>query len=699
MKRYRLALFVCAAIFSMHQSAYAAKKNKKAPPALNYQQVDEKDIFEISIDVQVKSKKKKNKKKKGGSTSTKKINVQCLDTTPGETSSQNGQLSFLSYNDKIRGLKAQIKQQLRKGKRPTALTSQLKEVKSRLTSAKSKCVRPPFLSLDKYEGPWTSREAQILLRRAGYDISPERVQEAVRDGMDRTIDKLMTYNSNSAFEGVRNDIWCDGYRSDGSDARNRECNPNNPLDFEVDGIRHYLYLSIQEHWNDYFNKLMLNIFYSRSMTAGFNEVSSYFSHPGKHFIAKYVRHLEESARSGDFKAYLKPLFTAFDQVEGEFDAGVLPCDIWLDNRDNIGESPNENCARELWELASVGTEDRISGTPNYSRQDISQAALALSGRRIRSRTLRDENGEAIRWSNGDSVNVWYGTWDSNRHRIGPKLIFAGLPNQAEVFDARDVYEATIRHPHLPTEIAFKLWKEYVSPQVNSATLRQLSQIIAESDLNVHPAMRKIFQSRALYNPENERRLESYPIDYYFKLQSILKIPFFFEGDGNAGSDLEKVDSILSTMGQLFGYPDTVFGFHRRELLNDSTFLKRWNILVQHVFDQEIEDLQEQHQFNYWGRFLYGLPEDGADEAFIKRLENWFGCELNDSQHQELSTYLNYRRKACNYEDRRDGFCEEGDEYWIQRDKFDPHPDKTNLYQRVIGALLAFAHIPQCMLLE
>ncbi len=60
--------------------------------------------------------------------------------------------------------------------------------------------------------------------------------------------------------------------------------------------------------------------------------------------------------------------------------------VWLDGRDNTAEAPNENLARELFELFTLGhsapgQHGRHHG-PAYTEQDVAEAARALTGWRI-----------------------------------------------------------------------------------------------------------------------------------------------------------------------------------------------------------------------------------------------------------------------------------------------------------------------------
>ncbi len=57
--------------------------------------------------------------------------------------------------------------------------------------------------------------------------------------------------------------------------------------------------------------------------------------------------------------------------------------VWLDGRDNTAEAPNENLARELFELFTLGhAAPGGHHHPAYTEQDVAEAARALTGWRI-----------------------------------------------------------------------------------------------------------------------------------------------------------------------------------------------------------------------------------------------------------------------------------------------------------------------------
>jgi uncharacterized protein (DUF1800 family) len=113
-----------------------------------------------------------------------------------------------------------------------------------------------------------------------------------------------------------------------------------------------------------------------------------------------------------------------------FDPAML---IWLDAGTNLAGQPNENLARELFELFTLGV-------GNYTETDIKEAARALTGW-----TLRQRRAE----------------FDPSRHDAGEKTILG----QTGRWTAGDVVRIALSQPACAKFLTRKLFREFVSETV------------------------------------------------------------------------------------------------------------------------------------------------------------------------------------------------------------------------------------------
>ncbi len=129
--------------------------------------------------------------------------------------------------------------------------------------------------------------------------------------------------------------------------------------------------------------------------------------------------------------------------------------FYLNNFDSTGTNPNENYARELLELHTVGVD------AGYTHDDIVGAAKALTGHYY-----------WAPWNGGDSSNN--GTWRyvPSRHYVGPVRVMGWSHANSTAAGGAEVTDSLVRylakHPSTANMIAKKLATRFVS-DVSSTT--------------------------------------------------------------------------------------------------------------------------------------------------------------------------------------------------------------------------------------
>ena len=112
--------------------------------------------------------------------------------------------------------------------------------------------------------------------------------------------------------------------------------------------------------------------------------------------------------------------------------------VWLDSNTNVKGRPNENYARELMELFSLGV-------GHYTEQDIREAARAFTGWRT--------DGEGF-------------AFDARLHDGGPKTVLG----QTGAWDGGDVVRIVLEQPAAARFLVRKLYHFLVSEKADSARL-------------------------------------------------------------------------------------------------------------------------------------------------------------------------------------------------------------------------------------
>lgn len=223
---------------------------------------------------------------------------------------------------------------------------------------------------------------------------------------------------------------------------------------------------------------------------------------------------------------------------------------YLDLNQSSRRRPNENFARELFELFTLGE-------GNYTEGDIKEAARALTGYRIR----------------------FDGTFflDPRYHDDRAKTIFG----ETARFDGDDVVDLIFEQPAAATFLPAEALRYYLSHDpLPQAYLETLGRFWREDGFSLHSLATRIFQSRLFFEPVfRESRLKS-PVEFYLGLCQDLNI-----GTLPLAGPLLRA---YSTMGQSFFEPPNVRGWvGGRHWFNSISLSARWS-LIEQLFDKPNE---------------------------------------------------------------------------------------------------------------
>ncbi|HMS71826.1 MAG TPA: DUF1800 family protein [Baekduia sp.] len=234
-------------------------------------------------------------------------------------------------------------------------------------------------------------------------------------------------------------------------------------------------------------------------------------------------------------------FGTFDDLLTEMtkDPAML---VWLNGISNTKWAPNENYAREVMELFTLGAERGA-----YTETDIREAAKALTGWRAD-------------WDNVFSYDWRNFRYDANRHTTGNKTIFGKTGD----YGWQDVVRLCVEHPLHASFFCTKLWSYFVPSTPDDETLARLCGIYVNSGRQIRPVVEAILQ-----HPEclNGPRMVLPPVVYAAGL---------LRATGGA----IKTDNwayLCDMAGQRLYWPPNVSGWNDRRWLDSSTLRGRWHI--------------------------------------------------------------------------------------------------------------------------
>jgi Protein of unknown function (DUF1800) len=268
--------------------------------------------------------------------------------------------------------------------------------------------------------------------------------------------------------------------------------------------------------------------------------------------------------------------------------------VFLDGIYNDRSEPNENYAREMMELFSLGA-DRGA----YSETDIREMARALTG-------------WTADWT--ESAGLQNFRFESSRHDKGSKTVFGQTGN----WNWEDAVRLCVTHPLHASFFVAKLWSYFVPTPPAEATLASLQGIYLSSEYSIRAVVEAILQTPDfLAGPE----LVTPPVVYNAGLLRAISRPV----DTTAWAWLS------AAAGQQLFYPPNVSGWDFTRWLDTSTAKARWE-MASYVTAKTYA--------NPWpgvNEPSYSETEEGP-EAFASALGYWADPPLSGESQASLAAF-------------------------------------------------------------
>jgi uncharacterized protein (DUF1800 family) len=213
--------------------------------------------------------------------------------------------------------------------------------------------------------------------------------------------------------------------------------------------------------------------------------------------------------------------------------------VFLDGINNEAENPNENYAREMMELFSLGA-DRGA----YTEDDVREMARVLTG-------------FTAEWTEAGFANFRF---DPTRHDEEPKTVFGQRGN----FGWEDAVRLCVTHPLHASFFVTKLWGYFIPTPPDEGTLASLQGTYINSGFSIRAVVEAILQHPDFYEgPE----LVTPPVVYNAGLLRAIGRPI----DTTAWTWLD------AAAGQQLFYPPNVSGWDFTRWLDTSTAKARWEL--------------------------------------------------------------------------------------------------------------------------
>ena len=263
--------------------------------------------------------------------------------------------------------------------------------------------------------------------------------------------------------------------------------------------------------------------------------------------------------------------------------------LYLDGARSRERAPNENFARELFELFTLGE-------GHYSEQDVKEAARAFTGYSL------DRSSGAFRFRP---------RW----HDDGVKTLLG----RSGRFDGDDVVEILLAHPRTAELIVEKLWQAFIGDSPARRDVERLAAGFRDSNYEITPLLEKILLSPAFRAPEARGALIKSPVDLLVGTLRLFEIPV---GDGR------RLAQATRRLGQDLFEPPNVKGWPGGTAwITGDSLIERQALLSFVTGDADAMAVNGRNKDKGRGGERMARQLAGAVEAWLQRLPAaWQGAQ-------------------------------------------------------------------------
>jgi uncharacterized protein (DUF1800 family) len=361
-----------------------------------------------------------------------------------------------------------------------------------------------------------------LFRRAGFGATRDEIEQALADGYEATVEKLL---HPAAVEPLDEELIF-RYYVDSKESR------------VIDSVQMYWVYRMINTRRPLEEKLTL--FWHGLFATGFSKVEN-----GR--TLRYQIDMFRRNCLGDFRTML---------VELSKDPAMI---YWLDNQENTNDVHNENYGRELLELFSLGI-------GNYSEDDVKNCARAFTGWGLK---------KTIPGFQPHGRFDWEFEFHPDQHDYGQKT-FLGETGD---FDGPDIIDIIVRQPAAARFIARRLYTFFVSDQPDEAAIDELAEVYLRSQYDIRAVLRSLFLSDFFRSEAAYYAKVKSPAEHVVGVMRLV-------GDYQYPSyGIRDIANECDFMGQSLLNPPSVEGWHTgKEWIDTGILVERVNFAAAQVSD-------------------------------------------------------------------------------------------------------------------
>ncbi|MFN5418287.1 MAG: DUF1800 family protein [Flavobacteriia bacterium] len=362
---------------------------------------------------------------------------------------------------------------------------------------------PVSLSLAPYAGPWTKDEAAHLLRRTLFGPTLAKINNAVTNGMNATVAQLLiapsfaeplTFSANETVASFGTSWVNSVFPSDQILAQQNQNTRN-------ESLAAWLIERINTENISIYEKMCL--FWQNHFAA----------EPTFDARATYQYHdLIRNNALGNFKQFVKDM---------TINPSML---VFLNGAQNNLYSPNENYARELLELFTIGKGPQIGegDYSNYTEQDVMEGAKILTGW-----TIQDFMSSTV---STPSSYFNPGLHDTSSKTLSNHFGSTSVPN-ADELEYSNYIDIIFQQNEVANFICKKLYRWFVNydltATVETTVVAEMATILINNNYEILPVIEALLKSEHFYDFSVRGAIIKNPLEHVFSIyNSTLTVPNF-----------------------------------------------------------------------------------------------------------------------------------------------------------------------------
>jgi uncharacterized protein (DUF1800 family) len=360
-------------------------------------------------------------------------------------------------------------------------------------------VKPVTSGLAQYTGTWSSREATYLLQRTGFGYKKLHVDTIVSLSFNQAIDLVLTINPAAAppinnyqpdvpdennvpyggdwTNGFFTDIWGAGYKSNYQ---------------RTQSLRAWCMELTLNH--DISIREKMTLFWYHFIPIDFETVlvapHDFTANNSARICYQYMKNLRDNV-VGNYKGLIRNIATQ-------------PAMMYqLNNQANQKGSPDENFAREIMELFTIGKD--VANV--YTQEDVVQAAKVLTGWRV----------EGMDTANV-KTNFTAGKHDASDKKFSAFFNNTVIKNQGDKEIDTFIDMLFTKSEIISQYICRRLYRFFVyydiDDNIETNVIKPLAKFFVDNNWEVLPVLKKLFKSEHFFDMANREVYIKSPLDLF-----------------------------------------------------------------------------------------------------------------------------------------------------------------------------------------